>query len=354
MSNNKNDGKMWALVKAKPEQGLWMQCEPIPEIGYNDVMIKIRKTAICGTDVHIYQWNDWAQHTIPVGLIAGHEYVGEVVEVGAGVEGYEPGDIVSGEGHITCGKCRNCLEGHKENCKDAKGVGVNRNGAFAEYLVIPSSNVWPTHPNIPEEMYSIFDPFGNATHTALSYDVLGEDVLISGAGPIGIMAAAIVKFSGARHVVVTDLNEYRLDLAKKLGATKTIDLRKEKISDAMKEIGMTEGFDVGLEMSGSGVALNDMIHNMKHGANIAILGLQRPDTVVDLETVIFNGLNLRGIYGRKVWDTWYKMSTMIQAGLDISDVITHRFDIKDYEKGFEAMISGQSGKVILDWTHIND
>lgn len=354
MGEKMNDGMMWALVKEKPEEGLWMKRVPIPEVGPNDVKIKIHKTAICGTDVHIWQWNDWAQHTIPIGLTAGHEYVGEIVEVGAGVQGFQIGDLVSGEGHITCGKCRNCLEGHKENCKDAKGVGVNRNGAFAEYLVIPSSNVWPCNPNIPEEMYAIFDPFGNATHTALSYDVLGEDVLVAGAGPIGIMAAAIVKFSGARHVVVTDFNEYRLDLAKKLGATRVVNLGKEKLPDVMKEIGMTEGFDVGLEMSGSQVALHDMIHNMKHGGKIALLGLQRTDAKVDLETVIFNGLNLRGIYGRKVWDTWYKMSTMLQAGLDISGIITHHFDIKDFAKGFEAMISGESGKVILDWSHIND
>ena len=254
----------------------------------------------------------------------------------------------------SCGRCRNCLEGHKENCRDAKGVGVNRNGAFAEYLVIPSSNVWSCRPNIPEELYAIFDPFGNATHTVRSYDVLGEDVLIAGAGPIGIMAAAIAKFSGARHVVVTDMNEYRLDLARKLGATRTVNLKQEKLRDVMKSIGMTEGFDVGLEMSGSPAALSDMILNMKHGGNIALLGLQGRETIVNLETVIFNGLNIRGIYGRKVWDTWYKMTTMIEAGLDISQIITHRFDIRDYEKGFEAMISGQSGKVVLNWSHINE
>lgn len=345
---------MWALTKKKPEAGLWMERVPIPEVGPNDVKIKIHKTAICGTDVHIYQWNDWARHTIPVGLTAGHEYVGEIVEVGSGVDGHNVGDLVSGEGHITCGKCRNCLEGHKENCRDAKGVGVNRNGAFAEYLVIPSSNVWSCRPNIPEELYAIFDPFGNATHTARSFDVLGEDVLISGAGPIGIMAAAIAKFSGARHVVVTDMNEYRLELARKLGATRTINLNEEKLDQVMKSIGMTEGFDVGMEMSGSPKALHDMIHNMKHGGKIALLGLQGRETVVDLETVIFNGLTLKGIYGRKVWDTWYTMTTMIEAGLDISPIITHHFDIRDYEKGFEAMISGQSGKVILDWSHINE
>ncbi len=348
-----NDNKMWALVKEKAAPGLALKRVDIPEVGTNDVKIKIHKTAICGTDVHIYQWNEWAQHTIAVGQTAGHEYVGEIVEVGEGVEGFKVGDIVSGEGHITCGTCRNCLEGHKENCQNAKGVGVNRDGCFAEYLVIPSSNVWPTNPNIPEEMYAIFDPFGNATHTALSYNMLGEDVLITGAGPIGIMAAAIAKFSGARHVVITDLNEYRLDLAKKLGATRTVNLTKEKISDVMKELGMKEGFDVGLEMSGAAPALNDMIANMRHGGNIALLGLQKPSVGVNWETVIWNGLNIRGIYGRKVWDTWYKMTTMLEAGLDISGIITHRMNIKDYKKGFDAMISGQSGKVILNWEDID-
>ena len=327
---------MWALVKAEAAPGLALKKVPVPEVGTNDVKIKIHKTAICGTDVHIYQWNEWAQHTIAVGQTAGHEYVGEIVEMGSGVEGFNIGDIVSGEGHIVCGKCRNCLEGHKENCKDAKGVGVNRDGAFAEYLVIPAANVWPTNPAIPEEMYAIFDPFGNATHTALSYEVLGEDVLITGAGPIGIMAAAIAKFAGARHVVITDFNQYRLDLAKKLGATRTVNLANEKLEEVMKEIGMTEGFDVGMEMSGAQAGFRDMIDNMKHGGKIAVLGLQRPDAQINWETVIWNGLNIRGIYGRKVWDTWYKMTTMIQAGLDISGIITHRLNIKDYKEGFNA------------------
>ena len=349
-----NDGMMWALVKEKPEEGLWMKRVPIPKVGTNDVKIKILKTAICGTDVHIWQWNKWAQHTIDIGRVVGHEYVGVIVEAGPGARGFKPGDFVSGEGHITCGKCRKCKEGHKENCKNAEGVGVNRDGAFAEYLVIPYVNVWPCSPDIPQEMYAIFDPFGNATHTALSFDVLGEDVLIAGAGPIGCMAAAIVRFAGARHVVVTDFNQYRLDMAKRLGATTAVNLNHEKLEDVMQRIGMQEGFDVGLEMSGSQAALNSMIHNMKHGGNIALLGLQETDAVVDLETVIFNGLNLKGIYGRKVWDTWYKMTTMLQAGLDISDIITHHFDARDFAKGFEAMISGQSGKVILDWTHINE
>lgn len=344
---------MWALVKAEAAPGLALKRVPVPEVGTNDVKIKIHKTAICGTDVHIYQWNEWAQHTIAVGQTAGHEYVGEIVEMGSGVQGFKIGDIVSGEGHIVCGKCRNCLEGHKENCKDAKGVGVNRDGAFAEYLVIPASNVWPTNPNIPEEMYAIFDPFGNATHTALSYDVLGEDVLITGAGPIGIMAAAIAKFAGARHVVITDFNQYRLDLAKKLGATRTVNLANEKLTDVMAEIGMKEGFDVGMEMSGAAAGFRDMIDNMKHGGKIAVLGLQRPDAQINWETVIWNGLNIRGIYGRKVWDTWYKMTTMLEAGLDISGIITHRLNIKDYKEGFNAMISGQSGKVILNWEDLD-
>ena len=350
----KKDGMMWALVKSKPEEGLWMQQVEIPKLGTNDVKIKIHKTAICGTDVHIWQWNRWAQNTVPLGLTIGHEFVGEIVEAGPGARGFKPGDLVSGEGHITCGKCRNCLEGHRENCRNAKGIGVNRNGAFAEYLVIPYVNVWPCKESIEEELYSIFDPFGNATHTALSYNVLGEDVLITGAGPIGCMAAAIVKFAGARHVVITDFNQYRLDLAAKLGATRTVNLKQEKLEDVMKELGMSEGFDVGLEMSGSPNALDSMIHNMKHGGKIALLGLQENDTRVDLETVIFNGLSLKGIYGRKVWDTWYSMTTMIEAGLNIRDIITDRIDVRDYRQGFEKMISGMSGKIVMDWTHIND
>lgn len=341
---------MWALVKKRPEEGLWLEKVPVPEVGSRDVKIKIHKTAICGTDVHIYQWNEWAQKTVPVGLTCGHEYVGTVVETGSMVKDVKVGELVTGEGHITCGVCRNCLEGHKENCMDARGVGVNRNGAFAEYLVIPEKNVWKCSKSIPEELYSIFDPFGNATHAALTYDVIGEDVLISGAGPIGCMAAAITKFSGARNVVVSDFNKYRLDLARKLGATYVIDLNEETIPEVMEKIGMKEGFDIGLEMSGNEIALNNMIHNMKHGGSIALLGLLGSKATVDLETAIFDGITLRGIYGRKVWDTWYKMSSMIQAGLDISKVITHHFDIKDYEKGFAAMISGNSGKVILDWS----
>lgn len=341
---------MWALVKEQAAPGLVRKQVPIPEVGPGDVKIRIHKTAICGTDVHIYQWNQWAQDTIPLGLTIGHEYVGEIVEVGSSVKEFAVGDMVSGEGHITCGHCRNCLEGHKENCKDAKGVGVNRNGAFAEYLVIPQENVWRCSKDIPEELYAIFDPFGNAVHTALSYDSLGEDVLIAGAGPIGCMAAAVAKFSGARHVVVTDFNPYRLSLASKLGADRAVDLGRENLPDVMRQLGMTEGFDIGMEMSGSPAGLDSMIKTMKHGGKIALLGLQGRQTPVDLETVIFNGLNLRGIYGRKVWDTWYKMTVLLQSGLDISGIITHRFDAEDYEKGFEAMLSGNSGKVILDWT----
>lgn len=349
-----NDNLMWALVKKEDKKGLALMRKPIPEPAYNEVKIKIHKTAICGTDVHIYEWNDWARHTITLGQIAGHEYVGEIVEVGKAVKKFKVGDIVTGEGHIVCGKCRNCLEGHKENCKDAKGVGVNRDGAFAEYLVIPEDNVWMTKKSIDEEIYSIFDPLGNACHSALSYDLLGEDVLITGAGPIGIMASAICKFAGARNIVITDFNEYRLDLAKKLGATRTVNLKNEKLRDVMAEIGMSEGFDVGLEMSGAQSAFSEMVELMRHGGNIALLGLQAPSANINWETVIWNGLNIRGIYGRKVWDTWYKMTSMIEGGLDISGVITHRLNIKDYKAGFDAMIKGQSGKVILDWTDLDE
>ncbi len=345
---------MWALVKERPEEGLWLRRVPVPVPGYNDVRIKILKTSICGTDIHIWQWTEWAKHTVPLGLTIGHEYVGVIESMGAGVTGLKPGMLVSGEGHITCGKCRNCLEGHKENCKDAKGVGVNRSGAFAEYLVIPASNVWPCSSKIDPELYAIFDPFGNAAHVALSFDTLGEDVLITGAGPIGCMAAAIAKFSGARNVVVTDYNPYRLELARALGATRTVDLVKDSLVDAMSEAGMTEGFDVGLEMSGSERALGSMIRLMKHGGRIALLGIQDRDTAVDLETVIFKGLAIKGIYGRKVWDTWYKMTAMTEAGLDISGIITHRFNIINYREAFRTMLSGQSGKVILDWTGIKD
>lgn len=348
-----NKQTMWALTKDKPEKGLWLKQVPIPETGRREVKIKIHKTAICGTDVHIYQWNRWAQKTIPMGLTVGHEYVGEIVETGQDVKKFAVGDIVSGEGHITCGKCRNCLEGHKENCCGVVGVGVSRNGAFAEYLVIPEENVWKCSREIPEEICALFDPLGNAAHTALSFDAVGEDILISGAGPIGCMAAAIARFCGARHVVVSDFNAFRLELAAKAGASRTADLNRESIRDIMDELGMTEGFDVGLEMSGSPQALDTMIKTMKHGGNIALLGLPDDSFSADFEKIIFNGLTLRGIYGRKVWDTWYKVSAMIQAGLDVSQIITHRFDAADFEQGFDAMLSGSSGKVILNWENID-
>lgn len=348
------DEMMWALVKEKPEVGLWLKRVPVPKVGKNDVKIKIHSTSICGTDVHIYQWNKWARNTINAGLVLGHEYVGEIAELGSNVEGFRIGQLVSGEGHIQCGKCRSCLEGRKENCEKALGVGVNRDGAFAEYVVIPASNVWPCKETIKEELYSFFDPFGNACHAALSYDLVGEDVLITGAGPIGCMAAGICRFAGARHIVVTDFNDYRLNLAKTMGATRIVNLKTENLVEIMKELGMTEGFDVGLEMSGSPTALNDMIHSMRHGGKIALLGLQGNEVPVDVETIIFNGLNIRGIYGRKVWDTWYKMTVMIESGFNLDKIITHRYDAKDFEKGFSAMISGESGKVILDWTHMHE
>ncbi len=345
---------MWALVKEKAEPGLWLRQREIPVTGKNDVKIKIHKTSICGTDVHIYNWNEWAQNTIPIGLTAGHEYVGEIVEIGENVEGYQVGELVSGEGHIVCGKCRNCLAGQPHLCRNTQGVGVNRDGAFAEYLVIPAKNVWRCSSSIDEELYSCFDPLGNAVHTALAFNMIGEDVLITGAGPIGCMAAAISRHVGARHVVVTDMNEYRLDLAKKLGATRTVNIAKEKLEDVEHELGMKEGFDVGLEMSGNQAGFNDMVNHMKNGGKIALLGLQKADARINWEKVIFNGLTIKGIYGREMWENWYKMTTMLQSGLDIHEVITHRFDIRDYEKGFEAMNSGYSGKVVLDWTHIHE
>lgn len=346
-------GKMKALVKAHAKEGIWMEEVPIPEVGRNDVKIQIDKTAICGTDVHIYLWNQWAQETIPVPMTVGHEYVGHIVELGSNVEGYQVGEMVSGEGHIVCGKCRNCLAGRRHLCKDTKGVGVNRPGAFAEYLVIPAANVWRCSDRIDPELFSIFDPLGNAAHTALTYDVVGEDVLITGAGPIGAMAAAICKHNGARYVVVTDLNDYRLDLAKKLGADVVVNVGKEKLEDVMKRIGMREGFDVGLEMSGNPSALNSMIDSMIHGGKIAALGLPDGDMLVDWNEIIFNGLNIKGIYGRKMYETWYKMQAMLESGLNIAPIITHRYDIKEFQKGFDAMVSGMSGKVILDWTSLH-
>ncbi len=344
---------MKALVKKYPQKGLWLEDVPEPITGSNDVKIKIHKTAICGTDLHIYNWDEWSQKTIKTPLVIGHEYVGEIVEVGENVTEWKIGDIVSGEGHIVCGRCRNCLAGNGHLCKDTVGVGVNRNGAFAEYLVIPKENVRKCEKDIPEEMYSIFDPFGNAVHTALSFDLTGEDVLITGAGPIGIMAAAVCKHVGARRVVITDINDDRLELAKKLGIQYTVNTMKEDLFVIMEKLSIKEGFDIGLEMSGSEIALNTMIDHMIHGGKIALLGILKSDSKVDWSKIIFNGLIIKGIYGREMHETWYKMSAMLQSGLNISNIITHRMNIMDYEKGFEAMNSGKSGKVILDWTEEN-
>lgn len=341
--------KMKALVKKKSEPGLWLETVPVPEPGINDVLIKIHKTSICGTDVHIYNWDAWAQKTIPVPMVVGHEFVGSIEKIGSNVHDFKKGDLVSGEGHLVCGRCRNCLAGRRHLCNKTSGVGVNRQGAFAEYLCIPVTNAWYCDRNIAEEVLSCFDPLGNAVHTALSFDLLGEDVLITGAGPIGIMAAAVARHAGARFVVITDVNPYRLKLAKKLGATMAVDVSRTSLKNVMKELGMHEGFDVGLEMSGSGVALNSMLENMCHGGKIAMLGIQKPDTAINWDLVVFNGLTIKGIYGREMYETWYKMTAMIQSGLDISPVITHRMPYKDYEDGFEAMKSGKSGKVVLDW-----
>jgi threonine 3-dehydrogenase len=346
--------KMNALVKAKPEPGLWLEQVPIPEVGANDVLVKIHKTAICGTDIHIYNWNEWAQKTIPVPMPVGHEFVGRIAEIGSNVHDFKPGDLVSGEGHLVCGRCRNCLAGRRHLCMRTSGVGVNRPGAYAEYLSIPVTNIWYCDPNIEPDVLTCFDPLGNATHTTLSFDVLGEDVLITGAGPIGCMATAIAKHAGARYIVVTDVIPYRLKLAKKMGASLALDVRTAKIEDAQKKLGMKEGFDVGLEMSGNPDALRAMLANMCHGAKVAMLGILPPDTAIDWDLVIFNGLTLKGIYGREMYETWYKMTAMIQTGLDISPIITHRFNYTEYEKAFKVMRSGKSGKVILNWNEEND
>ena len=340
---------MKSLVKAKAEKGIWLQDTPEPEVGHNDLLIKIRKTAICGTDMHIYNWDEWSQKTIPVPMVVGHEYVGEVVGMGQEVKGFKVGDRVSGEGHITCGHCRNCRAGRVHLCRNTEGVGVNRPGAFAEYLVIPAFNAFKIPDNISDDLASIFDPFGNAVHTALSFDLVGEDLLITGAGPIGIMAAAVAKHVGARHVVVTDINPYRLELAKKMGATRAVDVSKEDLKDVMNELGMTEGFDVGLEMSGVPVAFRDMLNKMNHGGKIAMLGIPPQDVAIDWNQVIFKGLVIKGIYGREMFETWYKMASLLQSGLDLSPIITHTFSIDDFQKGFDTMGSGHSGKVILDW-----
>jgi threonine 3-dehydrogenase len=340
---------MKALVKAKNEPGLWLQDIPIPEIGKNEVLIKILRTAICGTDVHIYNWDAWAQKTIPVPMPVGHEFVGIVAEVGENVHDFKQGDVVSGEGHLVCGHCRNCLAGRRHLCMHTSGVGVNRPGAYAEYLAIPVTNVWYCDSAIPVDILACFDPLGNAVHTALSFDILGEDVLITGAGPIGCMAAAIARHAGARHIVVTDINPYRLKLAKKMGATLAINITKTNLTDVQKKLGMREGFDVAMEMSGSPAALNTILDNMCHGGKIALLGIIPEKTAIDWNTVVFNGLTIKGIYGREMFETWYKMTSMIQTGLDIMPLITHRFHYTEFERGFQVMGSGLSGKVILNW-----
>ncbi|SHI21091.1 L-threonine 3-dehydrogenase [Ferrimonas marina] len=340
---------MKALSKLHPEKGIWMVDAPTPEIGHNDILIKIRKTAICGTDMHIYHWDEWSQKTIPVPMVVGHEYVGEVVQVGAEVKGFAIGDRVSGEGHLVCGHCRNCRGGRTHLCRNTVGIGVNRPGSFAEYLVLPAFNAFKIPDDISDELAAVFDPFGNAVHTALSFDLVGEDVLITGAGPIGIMAAAVAKHVGARHVVITDVNEYRLDLARKMGATRAVNVANENLSDVMNELGMTEGFDVGLEMSGVPSAFNGMLEAMNHGGKIALLGIPPGDMGIDWNQVIFKGLIIKGIYGREMFETWYKMASLLQSGLDISPIITHQFSIDEFQQGFDVMGSGQSGKVILNW-----
>lgn len=341
---------MKSLAKLHAKEGIWMTDSPKPELGHNDLLIKINKTAICGTDIHIYNWDEWSQKTIPVPMVVGHEYAGEVVAVGQEVKGFSIGDRVSGEGHITCGHCRNCRAGRTHLCRNTVGVGVDRMGCFAEYLVIPAFNAFKLPDEISDDLAAIFDPFGNAVHTALSFDLVGEDVLITGAGPIGIMAAAVAKHVGARHVVITDVNEYRLDLARQMGATRAVDVSQEKLSDVMAELGMTEGFDVGLEMSGVPMAFQDMLENMNNGGKIAMLGIPGQDMAIDWSKVIFKGLTIKGIYGREMFETWYKMASLIQSGLDLSPVITHQFNVDDFQQGFDIMRSGQSGKVILNWT----
>jgi threonine 3-dehydrogenase len=345
----KTKGLMKALVKSRPEPGLWLEEVPIPEIGINDVLLRVKKASICGTDVHILNWDAWAARTIPVPMVIGHEFVGEIVEVGSNVMDFFPGQLVSGEGHVVCGRCRNCLAGRRHLCAHTSGVGVNRPGAFAEYIALPMSNIWVHKHVIDTDVACIFDPFGNAVHTALAFPVLGEDVLITGAGPIGIMAAAVVRYAGARHVVITDLNGYRLELARKIGVTLAVDPREKSLRDVQNELGMTEGFDVGLEMSGNGSAFRDMIANMSHGGRIAMLGIPPNEIAIDWNTVIFNMLTIHGIYGREMYETWYKMTVMLESGLNISPVITHRFSYREYETAFELMKSGNSGKIILDW-----
>ena len=341
---------MKALVKRHSRQGLWLEDVADPKIGINDVLIKIARTAICGTDMHIYNWDSWAQATIPVPMVVGHEFVGHIVDVGSNVNDFRPGQLVSGEGHVVCGRCRNCMAGRRHLCAQTSGVGVDRAGAFAEYLALPMSNVWEHRPGIDLDVAALFDPLGNAVHTALQYDLVAEDVLITGAGPIGAMAAAVCKYAGAKNVVITDINPERLALAKTLGATHTVDVRTENLADVQRQLGMSEGFDVGLEMSGNPAGFRDLLANMCHGGKIAILGIPAEEMAIDWRQVVFNMLTLKGIYGREMYETWYKMSSMIDSGLDISAVITHRLGYEDFQQGFDAMNSGQASKVILNWT----
>lgn len=341
---------MKTLAKLHAEKGIWMDEKDIPTPGHNDVLIKIHKTAICGTDIHIYNWDEWSQKTIPLGMTVGHEFAGEIVELGQEVQGFKIGDRVSGEGHLVCGHCRNCRAGRRHLCRNTKGVGVNRQGCFAEYLCIPAANVFPLPDDISDDMASIFDPYGNAVHTALQFDMVGEDVLITGAGPIGIMAAAVAKHAGARNVVITDVNEYRLSLAREMNVTRAVNVAEEKLEDVMKDLGMTEGFDVGLEMSGNGHAFNQMLELMNHGGKVSILGIPAAGTNIDWNQVIFKMLTLKGIYGREMFETWYKMGSMLQSGLNLEPIITHRFPVSQFEEAFEIMASGKSGKIVLDWT----
>lgn len=340
---------MEALVKAHARPGLWLQDVDKPVIGINDVLIRVRRTAICGTDMHIYKWDEWAQGTIPVPMVVGHEFVGEIVELGSNVSGFEAGQLVSGEGHVVCGRCRNCMAGRRHMCAHSEGIGVNRPGAFAEFLALPAANVWLHNQSIDLDVASLFDPFGNAVHSALQFDVLGEDVLIVGAGPIGMMAAAVCKHAGARHIVVSDMNDGRLAMAKRLGATRTVNVTRESLEDVQRDLGMQEGFDVGLEMSGSEAGFASLIDNMCHGGKVAILGLPEKSPLIDWNKVIFNMLTLKGVYGREIFETWYKMSVFIESGLDLTPIITHRLSFTDFETGFQAMLSGEASKVVLNW-----
>ena len=341
---------MRALVKSKAEPGIWLEDQPQPEIGPNDVLVRVRKTAICGTDIHIYNWDDWSQATVPVPMTIGHEFMGQVEAVGSHVAGFEIGDRVSGEGHITCGHCRNCRAGKRHLCRNTIGVGIQRPGCFADYLALPASNAFKLPASVPDDVAAFLDPLGNATHTALSFDLVGEDVLITGAGPIGIMAVAIARHVGARYIVITDVNDYRLALARAMGATRAIDVRTETIAGAMKELGMTEGFDVGMEMSGNARAIEDLFESMNNGGKVALLGIPPEEVMIDWSEIIFKGLVLKGVYGREMFETWYKMSSMLQSGLDVTPVLTHHFPVADFQEAFEIMRSGRAGKVVLDWT----